>query len=145
MGDREQETPPRSITGKSRCAGGGAPVARLNDEAQWIILMGFLVSISFFFLAMIINQSTVVGQTTAESVIEFPKNDIRDISHVIKEHAGNNGNLTDQVHDDIINLAIRRKGAVVNYTLDHTADGKHHSLIHYNNGVTAYYENWTSK
>jgi hypothetical protein len=60
-------------------------MARLNDEAQWIVLMGFLVSFSLFFLALIINQSTVVGQTTAESVIEFPKNDIRDVRHVIGE------------------------------------------------------------
>ncbi len=60
-------------------------MARLNDDAQWIILMGFLVSFSFFFLAFVINQSTVVGQTTAESVIEFPKNDIRDVRHVIGE------------------------------------------------------------
>ncbi len=58
-------------------------MAGLNDDAQWIILMGFLVSFSFFFLALVINQSTVVGQTTAESVIEFPKNDIRDIRDVI--------------------------------------------------------------
>ncbi len=54
-------------------------MARLNDDAQWIVLMGFLVSFGFFFLAMVLNQSTVVGQTTAESVIEFPKNDIRDM------------------------------------------------------------------
>ena len=60
-------------------------MARLNDDAQWIILMGFLVSFSLFFLAIVINQSTVVGQTTAESVIEFPKNDIRDVRDVIGE------------------------------------------------------------
>ena len=60
-------------------------MARLNDDAQWIILMGFLISFSLFFLAIVINQSTVVGQTTAESVIEFPKNDIRDVRHVIGE------------------------------------------------------------
>ena len=63
----------------SRRSRGGAVVARLNDDAQWIILMGFLVSFAFFFLALVINQSTVVGQTTAESVIEFPKNDIQDV------------------------------------------------------------------
>lgn len=120
----------------------------LNDEAQWIILMGFLVSFSLFFLAMILNQSTVVGQTTAESVIEFPKNDIRDISHIIKDHAGDNGQVGDRVNHDIINLSIKRKGAVVNYTL-HTlvyqkTDNFNHSLIHYDNGVTIYEENWTS-
>jgi hypothetical protein len=120
-------------------------VARLNDDAQWIILMGFLVSFSLFFLALIINQSTVVGQTTAESVIEFPKNDIRDISHVIKEHAGNNGEATatDRAYRDIVNLSLQRKGAVVNYTIMRE-NGHNFSLIHYNNGVTTFEENWTS-
>ena len=125
-------------------------MARLNEDAQWIILMGFIVSFSFFFLAMVINQSTIVGQTTAESVIEFPKNDIRDISHVIKEHAQNNGRIGDIVYDDIKNLAISRKGAVVNYSLDTILDHDpaqdmhNYSLIHYNNGVTLYNEKWTS-
>ena len=125
-------------------------MARLNDDAQWIILMGFLVSFSLFFLALIINQSTVVGQTTAESVIEFPKNDIRDVTHVIKEHGGNNGMVNDPVYDDIKNLSIQRKGAVVNYSLntilqhDPALDPRNYSLIHYNNGVTSYSENWTS-
>ena len=48
-------------------------MARLNDDAQWIVLMGFIVSFSLFFLAIVLNQSTVVGQTTAEAVSEFPK------------------------------------------------------------------------
>jgi len=116
--------------------------------------MGFLVSFSFFFLALVINQSTLVGQSTAESVIEFPKNDIRDISQVIKEHAQNNGKISDPIHNDIINVSLVRKGAVVNYTLDLAGTGLGHdplvdknnySLIHYNNGVTEYNENWTSK
>jgi len=132
-------------------------VARLNNHAQWIVLMGFLVSFSFFFLALVINQSTLVGQSTAESVIEFPKNDIRDISQVIKEHAQNNGRIGDPIQGDIVNISLIRKGAVVNYTLnlagipanplDHLrdVDKNNYSLIHYNNGVTEYNENWTSK
>jgi hypothetical protein len=120
-------------------------VARLKDDAQWIILIGFLVSFSMFFLALIINQSTLVGQTTAEGVIEFPKNDIRDISHVAKEHIGNNGKITDRAYHDIQNISLQRKDAVVNYTIiQYNAFGKNSSLIHYNNGVTTYYENWTS-
>ena len=119
-------------------------MARLNDDAQWIILMGFLVSFSLFFLALIINQSTVVGQTTAESVIEFPKDDIRDICHVIQEHAGDNGAIGDPVYLDIINISLQRKGAIVNYTLFATNDARNHSAIHYNNGVTIFNENWTS-
>jgi hypothetical protein len=123
-------------------------MARLNDDGQWIILMGFLVSFSLFFLALVINQSTVVGQSTAESVIEFPKSDIRDISHVIKEHAADNGEENDRAYNDIINLSLQRKGAVVNYSLNtqhfQRIDAYNHSLIHYNNGVTTYSENWTS-
>jgi len=115
-------------------------MARLNDDAQWIVLMGFLVSFSFFFLALVINQSTVVGQTTAESVIEFPKNDIRDVRHVIGESV-NRSNLN-IVKDDIKILSMQRKGAVVSYS-NFTADNITYIQIHYNNGVTEYNENWT--
>ena len=120
---------------------GGADVARLNDDAQWIILMGFLVSFSFFFLALVINQSTVVGQTTAESVIEFPKNDIRDVRQVIIQEV-NTGNPA-VVKQDIKNLSMSRKGAVVDYSSFTGSDGIMYIQIHYNNGVTEYNENWT--
>jgi hypothetical protein len=115
-------------------------MARLNDDAQWIILMGFIVSFSLFFLAMVINQSTVVGQTTAESVIEFPKNDIRDIREVIGESVGR-GALP-KIKDDISVISLQRKSAVVWYTND---TGTNNTIIeiHYNNGVTSYNETWT--
>jgi hypothetical protein len=116
-------------------------VARLNDGAQWIILMGFLVSFSFFFLALIINQSTVVGQTTAESVIEFPKNDIRDVRQVIRQSVDTNN--FDEVKADIQVLSMNRKGSVVYYENITGSDGVTVIQIHYNNGVTEYYENWT--
>lgn len=116
-------------------------MARLNDDAQWIILMGFLVSFSFFFLALVINQSTVVGQSTSESVIEFPKNDIRDVrGAVIQSIGASNPNI---VSNDISVLSLTRKNAVVNYSTFHDIN---HTFIdmHYNNGVTEYNENWTS-
>jgi len=115
-------------------------MARLNDDAQWIVLMGFLVSFSFFFLALVINQSTVVGQTTAESVIEFPKNDIRDVRHVIGESVMSDD--IDDVRADIEVISMNRKSAVVDYS-NFTADNTTYILIHYNNGVTEYNENWT--
>ena len=116
-------------------------MARLNEDAQWIILMGFLVSFSFFFLALVINQSTVVGQTTSESVIEFPKSDIRDFRGVvIQSTVVSNGGT---IRDDIQNISISRKNAVVGYSSFHDIN---HTFIdmHYNNGVTEYNENWTS-
>jgi hypothetical protein len=116
-------------------------VARLNDDAQWIILMGFLVSFSFFFLALVINQSTVVGQTTAESVIEFPKNDIRDVRQEIVQSV-NDPNLL-IIKEDITVLSINRKGSVVQYTNSSNGSATY-IQIHYNNGVTEYNENWSN-
>jgi len=117
-------------------------VARLNDDAQWIILMGFLVSFSFFFLALVINQSTVVGQTTAESVIEFPKNDIRDVRSVIISSA--NLANADTIRSDITVISMSRKNAVVYYTSPNCIENHTVMKINYNNGVTEFYETWTS-
>jgi hypothetical protein len=89
---------------------------------------------------MVINQSTIVGQTTAESVIEFPKNDIRDVRQVIGESV-NVPNL-DVVRNDITVLSLNRKGSVVDYS-NFTADNTTYINIHYNNGVTEYNENWS--
>ena len=120
-------------------------MARLNDDAQWIILMGFLVSFSLFFLALIINQSTIVGQTTAESVIEFPKNDIRDVRQVIGQSVAmpytGSSNFTN-VKEDIKVLSINRKGSIVDFT-NFTDGSATYIQIHYNNGVTEYNENWS--
>jgi len=115
-------------------------------------MMGFIVSFSFFFLAMVLNQSTVVGQTTAESVLDFPKNDIRDVRSVIiqstsLEAAGNiSASQGVLVQNDIENIALMRKNAIVNYTVTWpTQPGTQTSInLHYNNGVTAYNETWTS-
>lgn len=120
-------------------------MARLNDDAQWIVLMGFIVSFSFFFLALVINQSTVVGQTTAESVIEFPKNDIRDVREVIRQNLDTDSTAEQKLYaeDDIQIISMNRKGAVVDYDYFTSADGVTFIQIHYNNGVTEYNENWT--
>jgi hypothetical protein len=120
-------------------------MAGLNDDAQWIVMMGFVVSFSFFFLAMILNQSTVVGQTTAESVLDFPKNDIRDVRSVIIQSTEVTGSTVD-LKNDIIKIAQSRKGAVISYTVTPptSSDPKTYISIHYNNGVTAYNESWTS-
>jgi hypothetical protein len=113
-------------------------MAGLNDDAQWIILMGFLVSFSFFFLAVVINQSTVVGQTTAESVIEFPKNDIRDVRDLIIRNTTLSSD--DTIKRDIYVISLKRKNAVTCVTY---FDLKN-VTIQYNNGVTEYSENWKS-
>lgn len=123
-------------------------MARLNDDAQWIVLMGFVVSFALFFMAILINQSTVVGQTTAEAVSEFPKTDIRDIRGIIiqsvflEEPADR-----ERVQNEIQNLSLSRHNAVVHYswTLPAGSDPYTYIIIHYNNGVTAYNETWRSE
>ena len=122
-------------------------MARLNDDAQWIVLMGFIVSFSLFFIAIVINQSTVVGQTTAEAVSEFPKNDIRGVRDVIIQSSfmDNGAPFYNQtgVQGDIRTLSMTRQDSVVNFSSS-TIGGFTYVNIHYDNGVTDYDESWTS-
>ena len=121
-------------------------MAGLNDDAQWIVLMGFIVSFSLFFLAIVLNQSVVVGQTTAEAVSEFPKQDIRGVRDVViqsafMDNAGIYNNLTN-VQQDIRILSSGRQGAIVDFSSSTNA-GFTYIEFHYNNGVTAYNESYT--
>jgi len=126
-------------------------MAGLKDDAQWIVLMGFVVSFSLFFIAIVINQSTVIGQTTAEAVLEFPKDDIRGVRDVIiqsefLDNAGIFKNKTN-VQNDIRTLSLSRQNSVVNLSSTPPTAGNPYSSIdiHYNNGVTVYNEIWRSK
>jgi len=113
-------------------------VARLmNEDGQWIVLMGFIISIMIFFLAIIVNQSVLVGQTTAESVLDFPKSDIQDLRSEVFESNQVLGGSPDiaNIREDIKALSLSRKYAVVN--ISNTSDTL---TINYNNGVTSYYE-----
>ena len=118
---------------------------RLDDSAQWIVLMGFIVSFSLFFLAIVVNQSVVVGQTTAEAVAEFPKYDIRGVREVIvqSEKLDDIDPFKNKTHvqGEIGNLSRIRQNAVVNFT-SVWAGEQSYIGIHYNNGVIAYNETW---
>jgi hypothetical protein len=128
-------------------------MARLNDEGQWIILMGIMVSIGIFFLAFIINQSTLVGQTTAEGVLEFPKNEIQDTRSEIfrwSEHISELPDAASRAAEknislrDISTIARYRRNAEVWFRIDpevNVGGNKYFPItIHYNNGVTEYNE-----
>ncbi|HVN66010.1 MAG TPA: hypothetical protein VMT31_05285 [Methanomicrobiales archaeon] len=134
----------------------------MKDDGQWIIMMGFLVSLGIFFLAIIISQSTLVGQTTAEGVLEFPKNDIQDLRHDVLQvelwerktcwpsQGGACIPLKEEIIKDISQIYLYRKNAIVNITIPDdltnpsTApcfSNAYRDLdIHYNNGVTTYDE-----
>ncbi|AGB01123.1 hypothetical protein [Methanoregula formicica] len=123
-------------------------MARLNDDAQWIVLMGFVVSFALFFIAILINQSTVVGQTTAEAVSEFPKTDIREVrGMIIQSEFLDDENDKTTVQREIRNLSLSRHNAVVNFSSNRPGGSDPYTYIeiHYNNGVTAYNETWRSE
>jgi hypothetical protein len=115
-------------------------VEKLNEDGQWIVLMGFVISIAIFFLAILLNQSVLVGQTTAESVLEFPKSDIQDLrSEVWVMYSRSMVDPSfprDSCIIDINHIAMARKTAVIQIDPDNPRGW----IIHYNNGITDYYE-----
>lgn len=111
-------------------------MAGLNEDGQWIILMGFVISVGIFFLALLVNQSILVGQTTAEAVLDFPKSDIQDLRNevwVIYSRLNNTPTERDNVIKDIETISLMRKNAVVNITPGIWR-------VHYFNGITNYTE-----
>ncbi|KAF5073449.1 hypothetical protein DSECCO2_191000 [anaerobic digester metagenome] len=123
-------------------------MACMNEDGQWIVLMGLLVAVGLFFLALIINQSALVGQTTAEGVLEFPKNDIRDLRSEIFDHYDRYESLgpLDRPNnvEDIVRISLERKNAVVYFWNTTPEEISGRTLcpihIHYYNGVTKYDE-----
>jgi hypothetical protein len=128
---------------------------RMNDEGQWIVLMGFIISVSIFFLAFIVSQSTVVGQTTSEAVLEFPKTEIQDFRSQISDLSGvwlspptwnKDSGVGRNIVRDIRVLAMYRQNAVVDFDIQRNATVLqggvfyHPVTLHFNNGVTEYDE-----
>ncbi len=109
-------------------------MAIIHDEAQWIVMLGLIISFAILFLALVINQSILVGQTTAESALEFPKSDILDLKNQIREIKDSDVAYRDDLINDITLISIQRKGALVDIIYNPTWQ------IHYNNGVTEYTE-----
>jgi len=113
----------------------------LNDDGQWIILMAFIISVGIFFLAILINQSILVGQTTSEAVLEFPKSDIQDLRSevwVLFTRYQDDPVLTDII-EDIETISLTRKAAIVDIVENSAGPW----TIHYNNGITSYTESIT--
>jgi len=119
---------------------------RINEEGQWIVLMGFIISVSLFVLAIIINQSVTVGQTTSEAVLEFPKNEIREVREAVIDIAKTQP-ASGTLRDDLDALAMERMNAFVSYDID---EGRYQDIyykydeiqIRFSNGVTKYNETY---
>lgn len=103
--------------------------------------MAFIISVGIFFLAILINQSILVGQTTSEAVLEFPKADIQDLRNevwVLFTRYQEEPVLTDIIND-IETISLARKTAIVDIVENPAGPW----TIHYNNGITSYTENIT--
>ena len=116
-------------------------MAGLNDEGQWIILMGFVVSTIIFILALIASQSALVGQTTSESVLEFSKTDIQDLrAEVMYLKEKELLDETDPIND-LRNLSMGRKTAAVDVnSWTDELSMTDFIFIHFNDGTTSYSE-----
>jgi hypothetical protein len=116
-------------------------MAIMHEEAQWIIMIGFVVSVSLIFLAIVVNESTLVGQTTAESVLEFSKSDIQDIRDEVARYYEKGdlrrSSFNTTLREDIQNLSLQRRNAIVRIN----TTSRSNVTIHYNDGVTIYNEN----
>jgi len=118
---------------------------RLNDEGQWIVLMGFIVCTGILFLSFILSQSTLVGQSTSEAVLEFPKDEIQDLRSEVVGFSGNSdivnniSGVQEKLRDDISMLAINRQNTVCTFSLTRSGD-EVNMTIHFNNGVMEYDE-----
>ncbi len=109
-------------------------MAQLNDEAQWLTTLGFIISILILFLALIVNQSVLVGKTTSESVLEFPKNSIQDLKSEVAEITRRGGELND-TKVELYYLALYRENSLI--YLEKSGGS---ISIHYNDGRTVYNE-----
>jgi hypothetical protein len=112
-------------------------MARINDEAQWIVLIGFMVAVSLFFLAIVVSESTLVGQTTSEAVLDFSKANIQDVNQKTGDIA-QFGDFSEDVdiRTDIEKLYSARKGVIINIT--HLNQGPGYVVLHYNDGITTF-------
>jgi hypothetical protein len=120
-------------------------MARINEEGQWIVLISFIVAISLFFLAIVISQSTLVGQTTSESVLDFSKADIQNLNLKTRDLAiYNNPGITTldgaNISIDIQQIYGKRKGVILNIQSEFISAplGSKHVTLHYNDGITNY-------
>jgi len=58
---------------------------RDNTSGQLIILSGFVLCISLVTLAVLVNQAMITGFHSSNAVLDFPKQQIRDITSQTRE------------------------------------------------------------
>ena len=49
-----------------------------DDSGQWLLLAAVIVAVGLAVLIVFVNQSVLAGHSSAGSIMDFPKNDIRE-------------------------------------------------------------------
>ena len=103
--------------------------------------MGLIICIVLIMLALIVNESMLVGKTTSESVLEFSKSDILDIKDEVSRVRELNLNPADvDVANnhirDMERLSLARKSIILEISDFNLSV----MVIHFNNGVNQYEE-----
>jgi len=104
-------------------------------------MMAVIICIVLILLALIVNESMLVGKTTSESVLEFSKSDILDVKDEVSRIREINVNpenvgVADSHLEDMEHLSLARKSTILEISECNPAQ----MSIHFNNGVTQYEE-----
>lgn len=52
---------------------------KMDDSGQWLLLGAMLVAVGLAILIVFVNQSVLAGHSASESIMDFPKGDIREL------------------------------------------------------------------
>lgn len=78
-----------------------------DEEAQWIILAGFTISISLAVLIVLLNLSFMSGYQASQAQIEFPMYELRELHDEtyaeVNIIAMQDNTTTDEINDTMVN------------------------------------------
>jgi hypothetical protein len=74
-----------------------------GTDAQWLLLSAIIVAVGLCALVLFLNMAILSGHSSTQSIMSFPKNDIRDLRYacvseaaVIGQGVNANANITDK-------------------------------------------------
>ncbi len=78
-----------------------------DEEAQWIVLAGFTISISLAVLIVLLNLSFMSGYQASQAQIEFPMYELRELHDEtyteVNIIAMQDNTTTDEINDTMVN------------------------------------------
>lgn len=127
-----------------------------DEQGQWILMGGLMVSIGMIVLSLLLHQAMMSGYQSSQAVLNFPKEDIRELVRETEREVmtaaelANRAGATDNFNKTILNyssnirLLYADHGQIVNISvLDITLDGSNNISnanvsVTFIDGVTTY-------